>query len=56
MRTGRKEWIQYKSLDFTINAPEGCFPYFRYWWKGMRYQYEPERCITLMEQIDKFIK
>ncbi|MGF1674566.1 MAG: GUN4 domain-containing protein [Rivularia sp. (in: cyanobacteria)] len=56
IRTGRKEWIQYTNLDFSLDAPEGYFPYFRSWWKGMRYQHEPERCIALMEQIDKFIK
>ncbi|MEM7578738.1 MAG: GUN4 domain-containing protein [Cyanobacteria bacterium P01_A01_bin.80] len=54
-RTGRKEWIPYASLDFTFNAPEGCFPYFRNWWEVMGFnQHDPGRCIALMEKIDKF--
>lgn len=56
-RTSRKEWITYTSLDFSLNAPEGCFPYFRNWWEAMGFaQHDPGRCIALMEQIDKFIK
>ncbi|WP_169219868.1 GUN4 domain-containing protein [Brasilonema sp. UFV-L1] len=55
-KTGKGEWIQYKNLDFTLESPRGYLPYFRDWWKGMRYQYESERFFALMQRINRFTK
>ena len=55
-KTGKDEWIQYKNLVFTLNAPKGSLPYFRDWWKGMRYQFEADRFLALMDRIKNFTK
>ncbi len=55
-KTGKDEWIQYKNLDFTLDSPTGYLPYFRNWWKGMRYQHEPERFFALMERLNRVTK
>lgn len=54
--TDKEKWIVYKNIDFTLNAPTGCFPYFRNWWGSGYAKHHPGRCIALMEKIDKFIK
>ena len=54
--TDKEKWIVYKNIDFTLNAPTGCFPYFRNWWGSGYGKHHPKRCIALMEKIDKFIK
>jgi hypothetical protein len=54
--TYKEKWIVYKNIDFTLNAPTGCFPYFRNWWGSGYAKHHPGRCIALMEKIDKFIK
>jgi GUN4-like/SEFIR domain len=55
-KTSKKEWIQYRNLDFTLEAPKGHLPYFRDWWKNKRYQHEDKRFLASMERIDRLNK
>lgn len=46
-----KNWISYQNIAFELNTAVGSLPYCRGWWKGMRYQYEPQRFSELMLKV-----
>jgi hypothetical protein len=45
-------WVAYQNIASELTITTGSFPYCRGWWKGMRYQYEPQRFSELMLKFE----